>query len=129
YFNGDWLLALAAYNGGPGRVGEALERARERGAPADFWHLDLPAETTAYVPKLFALRRLLADPARYGLNWPELPDTPRTIAVQLPAQIEVDSAASMLDMPETRLRELNPGIQQFATAPDHGDADMLVPIG
>lgn len=128
YFDGDWLLALAAYNAGPGRVAEALERARARGVPTNFWHLDLPRETTAYVPKLLALRRLLADPARYGLDWPQLASKPQTVEVELPAPIEMDIAADMANMPESRLRDLNPGVKHGATDPRHEGADLLVPI-
>lgn len=128
YFDGNWLLAIAAYNGGPGRVEDALARARARGLPASFWHLDLPAQTTAYVPKLLALRRLLAEPKQYNLSWPYLTNMPKTTLVKLPAQIEVDIAADMLDMTERRLRTLNPGIKHSATAPGHADADLLVPI-
>lgn len=128
YFDGNWLLAIASYNAGPGRVEDALTKARADGVPTDFWHIDLPAETTAYVPKLLALRRLLAEPAKYGLTWPSLLDQPRTTTVDIPTQIEVDIAADMLDMPESRLRTLNPGIRHSATDPGNADADLLVPL-
>lgn len=128
YFNGNWLLALAAYNAGPGRVEDAIAQAHARGQPTDFWHLNLPRETTAYIPKLFALRRIMVNPNRYAFSWPSLPDKPQTVEVELPAPIEVDIAANMLNMPEERLRELNPGIRHSSTAPEYSDADLLVPI-
>ncbi len=126
YFDGDWLLALAAYNAGPGRVGDAIDHARSSGAPTDYWHLDLPQETAEYVPKLFALRRLLGSPERFGIDWPSLNNEPRTVSVELPAQIEMAVAADMLDMPEADLRRLNPGMQRWATAPD-GRFELLLP--
>lgn len=127
-FDGNWLLALAAYNAGPSCVDDAMAQARANGQPTDFWHLDLPDETTAYVPKLFALRRLLADPAHYGVGWPSLTDKPRTKEVELPSQIEIDIAAGMLEMAETRLRELNPDVKHWGTDPDRGDAGLLIPV-
>lgn len=127
-FDGNWLLALTAYNAGPGTVSRALEQARANGQPADFWHLDLPAEPTSYVPKLFALRRLLAHPVHFGIAWPALADQQRTAEVRLPAQIELDIAADMLDISETRLRALNPDVKHSATAPNRGGAGLLVPI-
>ncbi len=57
-FNGDWLLALAAYNSGAGTVRKAMRKNRARGRATDFWSLDLPKETRDYVPKLIALARL-----------------------------------------------------------------------
>ncbi len=127
YFDGDWLLALAGYNAGPGRVGRAVERAQANGEPAGYWQLDLPTETTEYVPKLFALRRLLGSPEHYGIDWPSLANAPRTVPVELPAQIEMAVAADMLDMSEADLRRLNPGMQRWATAPN-GDFELLLPV-
>jgi membrane-bound lytic murein transglycosylase D len=63
-FNGDWLLAIAAYNCGELAVSRAIERNERAGKPTDFWHLKLPTETRGYVPELLAMRRLVADPAR-----------------------------------------------------------------
>ncbi|MEQ9130990.1 MAG: transglycosylase SLT domain-containing protein, partial [Salinisphaeraceae bacterium] len=99
----DWLLALAAYNAGEGRVGRALARAEAAGQPRDFWHLDLPAETDDYVPKLLALRRLLQTPGAFDLALPTIPDRPLTEAVQLDAQIDFAVAADMIDMPAQTL--------------------------
>jgi membrane-bound lytic murein transglycosylase D len=55
----DWLNAIAAYNSGEGRVMRAIKRNRKKHLPTDFWSLDLPKETSAYVPKLLALSDLL----------------------------------------------------------------------
>jgi len=126
-YDGDWLLALAAYNAGPGRVDATLARARSEGMAASYWNLELPRETTEYVPKLLAVRRIMRAPDRFGFDWPALDNTPRTRAVELPGQTELAVAARMLDMPETRLRRLNPGIRRWATAPE-GDHKILVPV-
>ena len=60
-FDGNWLLAIAAYNVGEAAVQRAIDSNRAHGRPADFWHLNLPAETRAYVPKLLAMKRLMAE--------------------------------------------------------------------
>jgi len=125
-YDGDWLLALAAYNAGPGRVDAALSRARAEGLDDGYWNLELPLETTEYVPKLLAIRRIMMSPARFGLGWPTLDNTPRTRTVELPAQTELAVAARMLNMPEDDLRRLNPGMRRWASAPD-GDMKLLVP--
>ena len=61
-FNGDWLLAVAAYNCGEAAVARAIANNVAKGKPTDFWSLKLPKETQGYVPRLLAMRRLVADP-------------------------------------------------------------------
>ena len=75
-FNGDWLLAIAAYNCGERNVERAIERNLEAGKPIDFFSLKLPKETRAYVPKLMAMRRIVADPASQGLAFAPIADQP-----------------------------------------------------
>lgn len=58
-FDGDWLLTVAAYNSGEGRVMKAVKANRSRGKPTDFWSLSLPRETKVYVPKMLALSDIL----------------------------------------------------------------------
>ena len=65
-FDGDWLLSIAAYNAGPGRVQKAIKINAENGQETDFWHLNLPKETKRYVPKLLALAKVVKDPSRYN---------------------------------------------------------------
>lgn len=64
----NWLLALAAYNAGAGRVSQAVNVARAQGRPTDFWHLNLPTQTENFVPKLLALREILRAPQRFAIN-------------------------------------------------------------
>jgi membrane-bound lytic murein transglycosylase D len=65
---GDWTLALAAYNAGPGAVQRAVRKNKRMGRPTDFWSLSLPKETKAYVPKLIALTRLIKLADQYDLT-------------------------------------------------------------
>ncbi len=89
-FDGDWLLAIAAYNCGEGNVQRAVSRnQRQRANPIDFWHLKLPTETRAYVPKLLAMRRIVADPASFGLEFSQIPDEPYFTQVATGGQIDM----------------------------------------
>ena len=74
-FDDDWLLALAAYNSGKGRVARAQRKNREKGLPEDYWSLKLPRETRDYVPKLIALSQIVADPQRFGAEIPTVANT------------------------------------------------------
>lgn len=125
-YDNNWLLALAAYNAGPGRVDAAIAKAESEDKPTDYWDLDLPEETSQYVPQLLALRRILKTPARFGVDWPSLANTPRTQVVKLPGQISMKIAARLLGISEQRLRKLNPGIRRWASDPS-GHNELLVP--
>lgn len=124
-FDGDWLLALAAYNSGPGTVMRAMRRNRAEGKPTDFWNLDLPRETEAYVPKMFALAKLIHSPETYGIELPLLDTEPFFEIVDVGSQIDLAQAATMADMDLSDLYLLNPGFNQWATNPE-GPHRLLV---
>ena len=126
-FDGDWLLALAAYNSGSGTVKKAIRRNQQRGKPTDFWSLDLPRETRAYVPKLLALKKLVADPAAYELELQAIPNEPYFARVELNSQIDLALAAEMAEISLDELYRLNPGYNRWATAPD-GPHHLLIPL-
>jgi membrane-bound lytic murein transglycosylase D len=126
-FQGDWLLALAAYNAGEGTIGRALRRNRERGQPEDYWHLDLPTETLAYVPKLLALRDIVATPGHYGIDLPDLDASPRIALVETDGQIDVGLAANLAGITVADVQRLNPGLNRGATAPN-GPHQLVIPI-
>lgn len=75
-FNHDWMLALAAYNAGPGAVQRAVRKNKQMGRPIDFWSLSLPRETKAYVPKLIALTRLIKLADQYDLDLTHIHNAP-----------------------------------------------------
>jgi membrane-bound lytic murein transglycosylase D len=126
-FNGDWLLAIAAYNVGENSVQRELDFNRANGKPTDFWHLRLPAETRAYVPKLLALKRLMAEPERYGLEFAAIPNEPYFAVIDTDSQIDLKIAAQLAGTSYDELVALNPGYNRWATDPD-GPHGMLVPI-
>jgi membrane-bound lytic murein transglycosylase D len=127
-FDGDWLLTLAAYNAGAGRVARAQQRNRERGLPDDYWSLELPRETRRYVPKVLALTQMIAEPESYDLDIPPVPNEPAFEVAETGGQIELAVAADLAQVDIDTLRELNPGQLRWATAPDR-PPELLVPLG
>ncbi len=126
-YNGSWLLALAAYNAGPGTIDHALAQAKRQGKPANYWHLDVSKETSNYVPKLLALRWVMSAPDKFGIHWPKLANKPRTQIVKLPKQMGLSIAANMVNMSTQQLVKLNPEIQHQRSRPKNGH--LIVPSG
>lgn len=124
-FDGDWLLALAAYNAGKGRVARVRRRAAEHGAPTDYWSLALPRETRRYVPRLIALATLVAHADSLGITLPAVPNAPAFTAVATGGQLELQRAAQLAGMDLSMLRALNPGHLRWASAP--GIDELLLP--
>jgi membrane-bound lytic murein transglycosylase D len=125
-FDGDWLLALAAYNAGPARVQRAIRHNRNNGKPVDFWHLQLPAETRDYVPKLLALRSLIAAPARYGLALPAVTDTPYFSILDSGGPLDLEVAARLAGVSVDEIRRLNPALTR-QTVRGGGSHRLLIP--
>lgn len=124
---GDWELAIAAYNAGEGTVGRAIKRNQELGEGSDFWSLDLPAETTAYIPKLLAVSRLVLQPESYNLALPPIDNQPVFDVIDVGSQIDLALAANMAGMTTDEMTQFNPGHNRWATAPD-GPHLLAVPI-
>ena len=111
---GDWYLAMAAYDSGPG----AVQRAVERTGYADFWELykrnALPKETRNYVPIILALTLIAKDPARYGIDVE--PEEPlRTDTVHLDHPVDLRLVADTIDVDLDTLRALNPQLLRLVT--------------
>lgn len=126
-FNDDWLLALAAYNSGKGRVKRAQKANERKGLATDYWSLALPRETRHYIPKLIALSGLVAFPDAYGLTIPPIANQPVFSIVETGGQIELAKAASLADIELATLRALNPGQLRWATSPEQA-SELLVPV-
>ena len=125
-FDGDWLLTIAAYNSGEGRVLKAIKQNKARGKPTDFWHLSLPRETTLYVPKMLALQDILKNNKRYGVRLPA-PNESRALArVEVGQQIKLAQAAEMAGLSVSKLKNYNTGYKRGATAPN-GPHYIMVP--
>ena len=126
-FDGDWLLALAAYNSGEGRVQRAIRANRKKGKPTDFWSLNLPKETRGYVPKLLAISTLVEAPELYGVRLISIPNRTQLANVNIGSQIDLALAAELADLSIEEIYRLNPAYNRWATAPD-GPHHLLLPI-
>jgi membrane-bound lytic murein transglycosylase D len=126
-FNGDWLLAIAAYNCGEALVERAVEMNHDAGRPVDFWDLWLPRETRAYVPKLLAMKRLVLDPEAYGLAFSPIANQPYFARVDTLGQINLKLAAEIAGISPEEVYELNPAFHRWATDPS-GPHYLLLPI-
>ena len=126
-FKGDWMLALAAYNSGSGTVKKAIRRNKLRGKPTDFWSLDLPKETRAYVPKLLALKEIIMNPQQHGISLQAIPNEPYFDVVDVGSQIDLAMAAELAEIELEELYQLNPGYNRWATSPN-GPHYLLLPV-
>ena len=127
-FDGDWLLAMAAYNTGPTRVNRAIRKNKREDKPIRFWDLNLPKETTAYIPKLLVLCELIKDPKAFNVNLPSIANRPYFERVKIPGQLDLMQAADLAGLKPETIYELNPGFNQWATDPS-GPHYLLLPIG
>jgi membrane-bound lytic murein transglycosylase D len=108
-FNGDWQLALAAYNWGEGNVKRALQRKRDRNAPSVYESLrGMPVETRDYVPKLQAVKNIVARPEAFGLTLPPLENHPYFLSVAIERDIDVEVAAKLAEISLEEFQQLNP---------------------
>ncbi len=126
-FNGNWHLALAAYNAGEYRVKRAIAYNRQRGLPTDYQSLKLKRETLNYVPKLIAIANIISNPAKYNIELAAIPNKPYFAIVEIGSQIDLGVLASKTGIPARELHNLNPGHKRWATDPN-GPHYMLVPV-
>ena len=110
-FDGDWLLTVAAYNSGEGRVMKAMKVNKARGKPTDFWSLPLPQETKLYVPKMLALSDILKNSKRYGVRLPSADESRALARVRLDSPVEISQLADMAGMPVNKLKTFNAGVK------------------
>lgn len=110
-FDGDWLLTVAAYNSGEGRVMKAVKANRSRGKPTDFWSLSLPHETKIYVPKMLALSDILKNSKRYGVKLPTADESRALARVRLDSPVDISQLADMAGMPVSKLKTFNAGVK------------------
>lgn len=125
----DWHLALASYNGGPGRVQRAVKRTGQK----DFWRLSstsryLPRETREYVPMLLAAMIIARNPTQYGFDVPEpAPATAETVALSGP--VDLRRVAEWAGVTADAIRELNPELRRWTTPVRDDSYTLRVPVG
>ena len=105
---GDWHLALAAYNWGEGNVGKAIARNQRSGLGSAYTDLNMPMETRFYVPKLQAIKNLVARPDSYNVKLPDIHNHPYFQSVPLPRDMDVTVAAKLADISVDDFKSLNP---------------------
>ncbi len=110
--HGDWQLALASYNWGEGAVKRAVERNRRAGKPTDYSSLRMPKETRHYIPKLQALKNIIANPQPYGIDLDPIPNEPFFAVVDEAPDMDVQLAAKLAEMPVEEFMALNPGFSR-----------------
>ncbi|OCA53654.1 murein transglycosylase D [Photorhabdus namnaonensis] len=124
-FNGDWLLTIAAYNSGEGRVMRAIKENQIKGKPTDFWSLSLPRETTLYVPKVLALSDVIRNSDKYGVTLPKSNNQRALAQVDVGQQITLSQAAELAGMSLTSIKAYNPGYKRGVTSPNGPHYIML----
>jgi membrane-bound lytic murein transglycosylase D len=124
---GDWYLAMAAYNSGPGTVQSAVKRT----GYADFWELYrrnvLPKETRNYVPIIVAVTIMAKNPSQYGLDTivPDPQMAYDTVKINYPVDLRL--VAGCVDVTPAELQELNPSLLRMTTPKGH--FDLHLPVG
>ena len=126
-FDGDWMLAVAAYNCGEGCVGRAVKRNQQLGLPADYWNLQLPGETMNYVPRLLALAQIVSAPQQYGIDLPALDDEPYFAQITIKRPLDLLKAAELASISADEMRYLNPAFKHRVATP-HKAYQLLVPV-
>jgi peptidoglycan lytic transglycosylase D len=128
-FDGDWHLALASYNGGPGRVQRAVKRTGRQ----DFWALSsikrgLPRETRDYVPMILAAMIIARNPAQYGFELTLPEPTPReTVTINGP--VDLRRIAEWTGTPVDVIQQLNPELRRWTTPVRGSGYELRVPEG
>jgi membrane-bound lytic murein transglycosylase D len=106
-FDGDWLLAVAAYNAGWGTIEKAVTKQHRNGRKADIWSLDIKTDTLDFAARLLALAVVMDDPEAYGIDLPAVPDEPYFTKVELPHAVDLRKLADALGLPEQEFKLLN----------------------
>ena len=126
-FDGDWLLSIAAYNAGPGRVQRAIDNNLKQGKKIDYWSLDLPKETEKYVPKLLAVAKVLKDPDRFNQKLTMIENKPYLEPVKLESQFDLALIAQWTNLSIDEIYSFNPGLKRWAT-PETLPYTILLPV-
>ena len=122
---GGWLLSLAAYNAGEGRVWREMQNSRNAGRTIDLWDLELPAQTEVYVPKLLGLARVLRDPQ--GIKLPPIRTTRSFAHINIKQALDVVQIAQLAEISVEKVYRLNPHLLRWATPPA-GPHQIYIPI-
>ena len=124
--HGDWHLALASYNWGEGAVGRAIAKNRARGLPTDYLHLNMPGETRYYVPKLQAIKNIIAQPQLFGISLDPIPNRPYFGTVERSGNMDIALAARLAEIPVDEFIALNPAYSR-PVMPTAANSPLVLP--
>ncbi|MBI3140910.1 MAG: transglycosylase SLT domain-containing protein [Rhodocyclales bacterium] len=124
--HGDWHLALASYNWGENAVARAIAKNQAKGLPTDYLSLTMPAETRNYVPKLQALKNIVAQPQLYNVKLDPIANKPYFVTVDKPADMDVALAARLAEISAEEFLALNPAYNR-PVMPAKGNTSMVLP--
>lgn len=124
-FQGDWYLALASYNWGEGSVRRAMEKNEKAEREVDYLSLSMPDETRNYVPKLQAIKNIVSNPEKYGVNLPKVNNTPYFATVRKNLDIDISVAAELAEISVEEFKALN-AAHNRPTIPAHR-AELNIP--
>jgi membrane-bound lytic murein transglycosylase D len=127
FFEGNWLLAIAAYNTGEGNVLAAIKRNIREGRDTDFWSLPVAQETRDYVPSILALAAIISHPNKYPVYFPPVRNAPYLAEVDIGKQINLKYAANLAGISNKKLLQLNPGFKGPSTS-TRGPYKLILPI-
>ena len=127
-FDHNWLLAIAAYNAGPGTVLNAIHYNQAHGRPTNFWSLPLPKQTQEYIPKLLALAAIIQHPTTYGIHLSPVPNAPISTPVTITKQMPLEKIASYTHTSVNTVKKLNPALKASVTPP-HQAITVMIPAG
>ena len=124
--HGDWHLALASYNWGENAVARAINKNRAKGLPSDYLSLTMPNETRWYVPKLQALKNIIAQPKLFNVSLDPIPNKPYFQTIEVASHIDVAVAARLAEMTIEEFLALNPAYNRPVIL-DKGGTNIVLP--
>lgn len=127
FFNGNWMLAIAAYHSGEGTVQNAVKYNDHHQRSTNFWALNLPQDTQNYLPKLLALARLIQSKNALSSKLPYISNTPYFTQVDVGTQIDLTNAAHLAGISYPEFLKLNPGSNHWTTPPQ-GPHTIVLPL-
>lgn len=124
--HGDWHLALASYNWGENAVARAVAKNQAKGLPTDYGSLKMPAETAYYVPKLQAIKNIVAAPELFGISLEPIPNRPYFATVERNENMDIALAARLAETPIEEFIALNPAYSR-PVMPGDINSPMVIP--
>ena len=126
-YDGDWELALAAYNAGEGSVWRRVKRNLKHNKPVNYSSLKWRRETANYIPKLYAMRNIINQPQKFGITLKPLANRHNLAVIDARSQTDLSVAASLVGLDSERLRFFNQGYKRGTTSPS-GPHNLVVPV-